>query len=244
MRRGTDLLGDGYLPVVMRGSGPPLLLCHGFAMAPRAYKRVVRLLSARATVLMPSMFRTTGRWRPERVLESLTAALDGNGYGQVTVVGHSFGGGIALSWAALHPHRVATLALVDSLGLSSRWQLAKDAFNGTHFVRMATWPAMREFTTSVGRAPVTVARAGWWAFRCEKDHEIEAVRRAGVTTEVIWGADDSLLPPRRGEAFARRLGARFTAVEREPGGKPVEHDWPLIAPERFVETLDRLGVLP
>jgi pimeloyl-ACP methyl ester carboxylesterase len=163
----------------------------------------------------------------------------------VTVVGHSFGGGVALSWTAAHPDRVDALALVDSLGLSARWDLALDALVGTRFLRLATWPAMRDFSRSLRRSPVAVARAGWWAFSSEKDDEIDAVRRNGVRTEVVWGADDSLLPPSRGRAFAERLGARFTAVAGEIYGiEVVEHDWPLVAPDLFVTTLERLGVVP
>ena len=59
---------------------------------------------------------------------NVTLALTGLGkvyFDDVTVVGHSFGGGIALGWAATHPRRVRKLVLVDSLGLSARWQLAQ-----------------------------------------------------------------------------------------------------------------------
>jgi pimeloyl-ACP methyl ester carboxylesterase len=255
VRRGTDARRRrDYLPVVVRGSGPPVLLCHGFGMAPRAYAGVTSRLEHRVTLFLPSLFRTSGRWENARVLAGLTTAVDRRGYDRITVIGHSFGGGVALSWAAQHPARIERLVLVDSLGLSASWQLARDAMVGTHFVRMATWPAMREFSRSLRVSPVAVARAGWWAFSCDKGHEIEAIGAAGIPTEVIWGADDSLLPTSRGRAFAERLGANFTVVEggsvgddgrdRRGGGTVVEHDWPLVEPDLFVTTLVRLGVVP
>jgi pimeloyl-ACP methyl ester carboxylesterase len=245
MKRGTrEKRRRDYLPVVVRGTGPPVLLCHGFGMGPRAYAGVASLLDDRVTLILPSLLHTAGRWDPERVLAEITAAVDERGYERLTVIGHSFGGGIALSWAAQHPDRVDALVLVDSLGLSARWQLARDAIVGTHFMRMATWPAMREFSRSLRRSPAAFVRAGWWAFSCAKEHEIELVRAAPVPTEVIWGADDSLLPTSRGSAFAERLGARFTVVEGRSPDTVVEHDWPLVAPELFVSTLSEVGVIP
>jgi len=130
---------------------------------PTSFGGHLRLRPRPRALRLRRVVRTAGRWDPDRVLAGLTAALDRYGFGEVTMIGHSFGGGIALGWAAAHPQRVTKLVLVDSLGLSSRWQLARDAFSGTHFLRMATVPAMRSFTGSVARSPAGVARAGWWA---------------------------------------------------------------------------------
>ena len=53
---------------------------------------------------------------------------------------------------------------------------------------------------------------------------------------VVWGADDRLIPPAYGEAWARGIpGARLVTIER------CGHLPPLECPERFAElTLDFL----
>lgn len=48
--------------------------------------------------------------------EWLLSELDGRGIDQAILVGHSYGGGIALATAALAPERVTGLALVASIG--------------------------------------------------------------------------------------------------------------------------------
>src|ERR1700735_2653377 len=46
-----------------RGSGPPLVLLHGFAMRPATYGRLADLLAARCRVIVPDLFDVTGQWR-------------------------------------------------------------------------------------------------------------------------------------------------------------------------------------
>src|SRR5581483_9932070 len=92
----------------------------------------------------------------------------------------------------------------------------RDACLDTRFLRMVSARAVRDFVGSWWHSPSTVARAGWWAFSCDKDDEVRAVREAGVATSVVWAADDSLLPVAKGRAFARRLGASVHAVEARP----------------------------
>jgi pimeloyl-ACP methyl ester carboxylesterase len=47
---------------------------------------------------------------------AVLAELDGRGIGQAVLVGHSYGGGVALSAASLAPHRVEALVLLASVG--------------------------------------------------------------------------------------------------------------------------------
>ena len=56
-----------------------------------------------------------------------TATLDGLGLDQVTLLGHSFGGGIELGFAARFPGRVVELVFSDTLAVSREWGLADEA---------------------------------------------------------------------------------------------------------------------
>lgn len=229
------------LPALVRGRGPVVLFLHGFALHPRTYAGVVDALAAHGTIVMPALFRQKTRWSYDRVLQLITERLDTLEPGPVSVIGHSFGGGVALGLAARHPGRVGHLALVDSLGLTARWDLAREAFVGTRFRRLAHREATREFVQSCRHAPLAVMTAGWWAFRADKRDEIDAVRQAGTKADVVWGVDDSLLSPAKGADFAARLGARFTGVAW--AGHTVEHDWPYRHPELFARTMTELGLV-
>jgi lipase len=61
-------------------------------------------------------------WTIEANVAALAAVLDGAAADPVVVVGHSFGGAIALHLAAAHPDRVRALVLLDpAVGLDGAW---------------------------------------------------------------------------------------------------------------------------
>lgn len=226
------------LPAVIAGDGPPLLLLHGFALTPATYRDAIAALARDRRVVAPSLFRHRRRWRYDGVLATLVDLLDQHGIDTTDVVGHSFGGGVALGLAARYPDRVRRLVFVDSHGLAPSWRMARDAFWRPRFVRMATAQTVADFFGSVGRRPVTVAQAGWWAFSVNKDDEIARLRASGIPRHVVFGADDSLIPVARGRRWAGELGASFRAVRI--GDRPTDHEWPVKHPEEFARVVDEV----
>ncbi len=231
-----------YLPLSVRGSGPAVVLCPGFGLAPTTYQALIDLIDDRVTVVVPALLRTNGGWSYDRVLVELAKGLADLGAERPTLIGHSFGGGIALGYAARWPQEVERLVLIDSIGLSGRWALAREALVGTRVDRLVTWPAVRDFLGTVRHSPPSLARAGWWAYAVDKEDEVVSIQEAGLRTDVVWAADDSVLGPAWGHDFSRRIGARFTVVDSTDGA--LEHGWIYRRPGLFVRTMDRLGVLP
>src|SRR5271163_951893 len=108
------------LHVVERGEGPSILLVHGLAgqMGDFTYG-VVDLLATQyrvAAVDRPGSGYSARAPRASASLyaqaEALAALIDVLELGRPLVVGHSFGGAVALALAQRHPERVAGLALV------------------------------------------------------------------------------------------------------------------------------------
>ncbi len=124
---------DVRLRVVEYGSGPPLLLLHGFLMTHAAWGAVVPALATRFRVVTPDLpgFGDSEKPSPTRFaygverfaacIADLIAALS---LGRPHVVGHGMGGAIAIALAAAHPEFVDRLVLVDphvySIGRRSR----------------------------------------------------------------------------------------------------------------------------
>src|SRR5215218_5809509 len=105
------------------GSGPALLLLHGLGCDHTTWLPVIATLSRRYTVIAPDLLGH-GRSAKPRADYSLGGYANGMrdlltvlGIDKVTVVGHSFGGGVAMQFGYQFPERTERLMLVASGGL-------------------------------------------------------------------------------------------------------------------------------
>jgi proline iminopeptidase len=111
---------DGPVVGTARGSGPPLLFLHG-GPAISDYVQLIaaelegwRVISYQQRGLAPSA--TGGPFTVERHVADAVAVLEAVNAGPVVVVGHSWGGHLALHLALEHPGLVSGLVIVDPLG--------------------------------------------------------------------------------------------------------------------------------
>lgn len=123
----TLSIRDVSLFVDVVGTGPPVLLMHGGPGADHYTMLPFRRLADRHTVIFYDHRcngRSTGAPVTSMTWENLTAdadALRGRlGFDRWAVVGHSFGGHVALEYALRYPDRLSHLVLLDTGG-SSRW---------------------------------------------------------------------------------------------------------------------------
>jgi pimeloyl-ACP methyl ester carboxylesterase len=106
-----------------RGTGPVLLLLHGLACDSSTWREVIALLAEDFTVLAPDLLGHGESDKPDADY-SLGAYANGMrdlltvlGIDKVTVVGHSFGGGVAMQFAYQFPERTERVVLVSTGGL-------------------------------------------------------------------------------------------------------------------------------
>jgi pimeloyl-ACP methyl ester carboxylesterase len=105
------------------GDGEVLLLIHGMAGSSESWRSVIPQLSKKFRVIAPDLLGHGESAKP-RSDYSLGAfavflrdLLDELGVSQVTVVGHSLGGGVAMQFVYQHPDYVKRLVLISSGGL-------------------------------------------------------------------------------------------------------------------------------
>jgi pimeloyl-ACP methyl ester carboxylesterase len=174
---------------------------------------------------MPSYARQVGR------------LLDVLGIDQPAfVVGHSFGGGVAISLATHRPERVRSLTLLNSVGGAPgqrtgladaswlRWVLGSlTELSPRDLVRSA--PGMlRDFLPNVVRQPVTCALTARLALTVDLAGEAADLVASGVPVLFFWGDDDKLILP---GALAAVAGALPNEVVQG------RHGWLLSKPEEF-----------
>jgi pimeloyl-ACP methyl ester carboxylesterase len=224
------------------GAGPTIVLLHGYGMQPPIYLPMARLLADRARVVIPNLLAIPERWTFEHALDCLDLTLDDLEIEQMSLLGHSFGGGLELGLAARSPERVAECVFSDTLGTNREFSLAREAVHPLGILRLATPPAARSFVRSWASHPVQLSAAALWAFRSNRETEIDAVAAARLPCHVMWAARDTILSRKDGREFAQRLHATFTVAEAPPGYGPIDHDWMFDDPELFVQHLDKLGL--
>ena len=129
----TRSIRDVSLFVEVVGHGYPLLLMHGGPGADHWTMRPFRRCSDRFTLVFYDHRcngRSTGAPVTSMTWENLTADADALrqslGFEKWAVLGHSFGGHVALEYALRYPERVSHLVLLDTGG-DSRWSLTNAA---------------------------------------------------------------------------------------------------------------------
>jgi pimeloyl-ACP methyl ester carboxylesterase len=118
MKIHTEGLSDIYYRKL--GTGPAVVLIHGFPENGSLWDDVYPVLSASFTVLIPDV-PGTGKSSLEKedismeqLADTIKAILDHESMGQAVIVGHSMGGYIALAFAERYPQLLKGISLVHS----------------------------------------------------------------------------------------------------------------------------------
>ena len=238
------------------GEGLPVVMLHGWALAQHTYRGVIEAVASQGCrVIAPSMpgfggtpelpadqfsLRGYAQWVSE-LLEALEIEEP------AVVMGHSFGGGVAIRFAHDHRDRVRSLVLVNSVGGSS-WRSGRTLRSiterplwdwGLHFpgdvwpLRQATrvLPVVAEdFLPNVIRNPRAIVKVANLARRADLRAELESLRDSGLSISIIWGTRDGIIPRESFEALCVASGVDGTVVEGS-------HSWLLADPDQFGEVI-------
>lgn len=108
---------------VRMGSGPAVLLLHGLGCDHTTWTPVMESLARTHTVIAPDLLGHGSSDKPRAdysvggYANGMRDLLTVLGVDSATVVGHSFGGGVAMQFAYQYPERTERLVLVGSGGL-------------------------------------------------------------------------------------------------------------------------------
>jgi 3-oxoadipate enol-lactonase len=133
------------------GSGPPLLLVHGFGGAAWNFSELVPLLPGRRLVVPDLPGHGGSSPLPATSLAGFADVLATLLDGPTDVVGHSMGGVVALRLAERHPALVRRLVLAAAAGISSSTRLSEIAIVLAGIVQPARLAGRR--ADNVARSP-------------------------------------------------------------------------------------------
>jgi pimeloyl-ACP methyl ester carboxylesterase len=234
---------------------PTVVFLHGWALSDHTYRGSLdRLARHGFTVLAPALpgFGGTAGLPQDQLslggyADWLADLLDEIGHpGAVTLVGHSFGGAVAIRFAYEQPERVSQLVLVNSIGgatWSTEGRLMTDRSLGDWGVHLgAELVSTRGLTRvlpviasdAVRHAllrPATLWRVGRLAREAALGVELEELKRRRLPVAVLWGREDTVIPWACAESLIEALGD--PQVVTVPGN----HGWLISDPGRFVEVL-------
>jgi pimeloyl-ACP methyl ester carboxylesterase len=227
------------------GSGPPVVLIHGLASHTRVFDDVMAQGGKDhrfVAVDLPKSGRSKD-WAacaPGAIAEGLFPWLEQKGLKQFAVVGHSFGGLVALELAARRPKAVTKLVIASApaLGLPPQTrQLIENPLSEwamSFMSRLPAYrPAIRRYFEWLWGDPkrltdrhVEIYAQALEAYRVwdgmlEAGRAIaswrlplEALRAGTFPAHVLWGEKDPLVPLVHGEHLATSLKAPFTVLEK------------------------------
>lgn len=138
-------LGDANVRVVEHpGEDPAVVLIHGLPGTAQDFDDVTPLLRGRHTIAFdrPGFGFSSGGYRPlAEQLTTIRQLIESLGSRRVVLVGHSYGGTLALAYAEQRPQDVRGLVLVDAAAGGSRSSAFERA--QSRLVQVLSWPVVQ-----------------------------------------------------------------------------------------------------
>ena len=210
------------------GSGPPLLLTHGYSSTSAMWQGQIDALSKQHKLILWDM-RGHGQsdypgnaaaYSEALTVGDMAALLDEAGAGSAIVGGLSLGGYMSLAFYRAHPERVRALLIIDT-GPGFKKDEARDAWNkrahetGDRFEREGLGvlkSASRERSSVVHRDASGLARAARGMLTQRDAGVIETLPRINVPSLVVVGADDTPFLAASDYMAAKIPGARKVVI--------------------------------
>jgi haloacetate dehalogenase len=186
--------GETSIFVRSSGSGPPILLLHGFPQTHLMWRGVAPLLAREFSVVCADL-RGYGRsgcpvsapdhapYAKRAMAQDMASVMERLGFPRFSVAGHDRGGRVAYRMALDHPDRIERLAVLDILPTETVWERADARF------ALAYWP---------------------WSLLAQAEpfpERILATAAEAIVDEALggWGSPPAAFPPEIRAAYVRAL---------------------------------------
>ncbi len=220
----------------VHGTGPALLLTHGFAASAEMFAKVVGPLSESNTVITWDQ-RGHGRsdyptdpasYSPALAVGDIAALLDAADVDAAVIGGHSLGGYLSFEFLLAHPERTMGLVLIGS-GPGFRRDEGRDGWNdyadkiAVSYERkgLAALADSEELDPSIHRDATGLVLAARHVLKQHDGRVMESLPSITVPTLVLVGADDAAFLGSSQYMAAKIPGAELAVIDGAAHAPPV-----------------------
>jgi pimeloyl-ACP methyl ester carboxylesterase len=235
------------------GDGEVLLLVHGLGGSSSSWAEVMPKLAGRYRVIAPDLLghgqsdKPRGDYSPAVFARLLRDLLDALGIDKVTLIGHSLGGGVAMTFASRHRNYCKRLVLLNSGGFGAEVTvlLRMLSLPGAGFVLPLVAAGRAAWTGGIAAVRESFPngddrRVFLRTLRSAVNHRGQAASAleclhlfADLPTQIIGGENDRVIPVAHAHAAHKALpGSRLHIL---PG---VGHDPQIQRPDAVADLID------
>jgi pimeloyl-ACP methyl ester carboxylesterase len=239
--------GNGYR-YIDEGQGEILLLLHGLFGALSNWEGVIEGFKKEYRVVIPMMpiyempIKEAGC---EGLTEFIEGFLDWKGFNDLTLLGNSLGGHIALIYTLRHPENVRRMVLTGSSGLfengmggsypkRGNYDYIKERTEYTFYdPKIATDELINEVFETTSSIPkcmriVAIAKSA------QRNNMAKDIVNIQTPTLLIWGLNDTITPPEVGHEFNKLIpNSELYFIDKCSHAPMMEH------PTRFNDILTK-----
>lgn len=222
------------------GTGPPIVLIHGYPFNRSLWTEQTEALNSKYRVVAPDLRgfgesdSSEGTATMARMAEDVAALMDALAIEQAVIGGLSMGGYVALAFARMFPARVKALVLADTRaqadteeGKQTRHQQAEKALSeGMAGIADAMLPKLLTPDT-VSKRPELVKRVRDMMLKtkpggaaaallgmAERDDQTEFISSIRVPALILVGREDAITPVADSEKMQSQIeGSRLVVIE-------------------------------
>lgn len=225
------------------GEGRTVLFLHGGGLDSRTYAKNIELLARRYKVIAPDIpffgrsHPPDSRWNFKDYAVLFSQFIDSLDINNIMLIGHSFGGGIALELVAINS-RISKLVLIDSAGIPPNYSktkflcqvVIKSINNFLYSDKIMALTVIIHFMQNIFRSFFLTPKK----FNIVQKSiytKFENFEKIKIPTLILWGKKDNIYPMEYAKSFNNLiLGSDLMLVD---GG----HDWLLLASNAFSDLI-------
>jgi pimeloyl-ACP methyl ester carboxylesterase len=232
------------------GGGENFLILHGWNGSSDSWRKIIEILEIKYKVICPD-FPGFGKtetpkipWSLNDFVEWLREFTEKLNLKEFFLLGHSFGGRVAIKFSISHPEKVKKLILVSSAGIRQEWGLKEKIifqiskignaiFSKNHFFRFKD--GARNFFYRIARIKDYSKAKGMMKETMKKIVEedlLPELPKIQKETLIIWGEKDKIIPLKYAFLFKEKIKNSKLEILPKIGHSPHLED-----PEKLAEVL-------